>query len=361
MTHKLKLFFIFADNQQSVFVGQQIKRIINCPKCKKLFHKPRNLPCGHTFCHPCIVNLLHINEKTCPTCKECVTLRKEQDVEKLSINTLISDLINMNKKYEFWQINNASNNPCDMCSKPESLNFCIDCLKYMCSTCSASHSKWPALKTHFILEVNTENEPIIELRKKKPQCNKHGNEVVSFCVNCDHGVCEECKSSCPKDHLFEDLHSHCKDLRKVISQHIRKSSIKIEHYSKCVERYEKKEQEMIQEREIALEEVGSLMNAIHRLLDQKAESMRSSIHEKHNRMNQRLHSEKQIILEEKIKLLSRIEYLQFLYEYGSDAHIVTEYEESQASLVDTGVQPNIDILDTFVIEFKKIRLLRKLY
>ncbi|TKR81137.1 hypothetical protein L596_015065 [Steinernema carpocapsae] len=43
----------------------------NCPICQKIFMQPYSTVCGHTFCSPCIMNLLHTGE--CPKCPICGT------------------------------------------------------------------------------------------------------------------------------------------------------------------------------------------------------------------------------------------------------------------------------------------------
>ncbi|KAK3096664.1 hypothetical protein FSP39_002229 [Pinctada imbricata] len=278
---------------------------------------------------------------------------REEEVDKLTTNSLISDLVAINKKYEFWPLNNTSNRSCDMCNKPESMDFCVDCLKYMCRTCSAAHAKWPALKTHKTLEVSSENEPIIELRKKVPLCKTHRKEVVSFCLTCRIGVCEDCRDSCPDDHVFDDLHSHCKDKRKEINTSVKASTEVILKYSECIEKFDTKKHDLLQEKEEALNEVDVIMNLVRELLERKASGMRSDIDEKYARKCQQLDVELENVTKEKTKLLSRVEYLKFLHEYGSDAHIVTECDDSLSCCTAMCVKPNLDNLETFIIDFRR--------
>jgi uncharacterized protein YbaR (Trm112 family) len=66
---------------------------INCPICYDTFNDkdkiPRILPCGHTFCQVCLLDLRTSNILTCPTCRKFFS----PEVKSLIKNFTILDYI----------------------------------------------------------------------------------------------------------------------------------------------------------------------------------------------------------------------------------------------------------------------------
>lgn len=50
---------------------EEIAEDLICPRCSKKFQDPRVLPCGQTYCQPCIQDILVNDENLlkCPSCK----------------------------------------------------------------------------------------------------------------------------------------------------------------------------------------------------------------------------------------------------------------------------------------------------
>ncbi|XP_068237416.1 tripartite motif-containing 13-like [Palaemon carinicauda] len=67
---------------------------LECDICSNVFSEdncPRNLPCSHTFCGPCINRIIMTLKKTCPTCREGFTATTAED---LIINRSLLDVVN---------------------------------------------------------------------------------------------------------------------------------------------------------------------------------------------------------------------------------------------------------------------------
>ncbi|CAL4097081.1 unnamed protein product, partial [Meganyctiphanes norvegica] len=67
--------------------------LLECSICSLNFNnssrRPRNLPCGHCFCSPCLDRIISKGSKTCPTCRQN---HNAKDAASLGINFILEDL-----------------------------------------------------------------------------------------------------------------------------------------------------------------------------------------------------------------------------------------------------------------------------
>ena len=67
-----------AESSQS-----KVEKHLMCSVCLKQLQNPKVLPCLHSYCHGCIVNLVK-NAKSgtinCPDCRLAVKVRKYSDI-----------------------------------------------------------------------------------------------------------------------------------------------------------------------------------------------------------------------------------------------------------------------------------------
>ena len=73
----------------------------NCPICYDIYNDkdkvPRILPCGHTFCQCCLLDLRTSNILTCPTCRKFFTPEVKQLIKNFTILDYIYHKKNMEK------------------------------------------------------------------------------------------------------------------------------------------------------------------------------------------------------------------------------------------------------------------------
>ena len=69
-----------------------IKELATCAVCGECFGPdkkcPRILPCGHSFCHLCLENVIH-QDRLCPTCRKEIAASSS---ESLPINYIAKNL-----------------------------------------------------------------------------------------------------------------------------------------------------------------------------------------------------------------------------------------------------------------------------
>ena len=105
---------------------------MNCPSCKKYYSErtniPLNLPCGHTFCKPCLTGILNSGRIKCQICSGTFS----SSLEKLSKN-FIALSIGCDKKVS----NNF--NECQLHPGEHLMFNCVNCTELICPMCVPLH------------------------------------------------------------------------------------------------------------------------------------------------------------------------------------------------------------------------------
>ena len=159
--------------------------------------QPRILPCGHTFCTPCIISLVATGTSiVCPKCSGYFRL-PVGGVAHIPINT---DLRKMREREDELA---QSGEKCQLCKKKYAKveYICSDCpFRLVCQACADRHKKLPVLQSHNIvpLEKKRTNEP-----EDHEKCVKHDQLLEYFCSHCEDALCAVC--------LFEPTHEDHSD------------------------------------------------------------------------------------------------------------------------------------------------------
>lgn len=89
----------------NVFQGNDPSKMedaVTCGVCSEFFEKgirdPLVLPCGHTFCRSCVMNVRRTGNFLCPICRQT---HNNVDVNKLLINY---SLLSLSSNYEKFQV-----------------------------------------------------------------------------------------------------------------------------------------------------------------------------------------------------------------------------------------------------------------
>ncbi|XP_078076857.1 tripartite motif-containing protein 66 isoform X3 [Mustelus asterias] len=141
----------------------------------------------------------------CPACRQtCFT----SDVVE---NVFIRDYPQVIQKMEKHCSNCEENKP--------ALNFCSDCSKWLCSTCSVEHVHGKDTKHHKLStpEHNTGDES--EVNEFPLFCPLHSKEPLKlFCETCDVLACWNCQLTQHKGHSFKYLEDALRNQKMVLEE-----------------------------------------------------------------------------------------------------------------------------------------------
>ncbi|XP_066939256.1 tripartite motif-containing protein 2-like isoform X3 [Macrobrachium rosenbergii] len=123
---------------------------VTCAICLDLLHRPRSLPCGHTFCSICLQNYANSCRMiiTCPSCRGAAQVPKE-GVVGLPLNAPLEEMAQIIKGRRLGK----GKYICGICNGTTDVLECGHCNAMFCRGCGAPHLK----------QVRTEVEELRQL------------------------------------------------------------------------------------------------------------------------------------------------------------------------------------------------------
>ena len=185
-------------------VYEDLKDFVTCDICFELYEgrEPRTLPCIHSFCTPCIQEILTTARKNsmkstddiaCPVCKKPATI-PQGDVSNLPAyfpSHKIQDILKQVKQ---------KHSICKICKtktrKSNVTSYCFQCAMAACKDCKTKHDR--RHKNHAQVQVSASTIAFVV-------CPDHDKHVEAFCIDCSRAVCALCSLSTHEDHTIKDL------------------------------------------------------------------------------------------------------------------------------------------------------------
>ncbi|XP_060556705.1 E3 ubiquitin-protein ligase TRIM45-like [Ruditapes philippinarum] len=174
-----------------------------CGLCQETFRRPKVLTCLHTFCYECLND--HIEKVlgpskhrqfSCPSCDMDIELpalaADGHYADNLKDDQFMTTLVELKKALH-------EDKSCDICMRGEekvtAVNWCSDCNDALCESCSKVHLHSKITSAHAVSSLEEMRKMPLEtiMRKKnKVNCDRHGENITLFCVDCKDPLCVQC-------------------------------------------------------------------------------------------------------------------------------------------------------------------------
>ncbi|XP_022111602.1 E3 ubiquitin-protein ligase TRIM56-like [Acanthaster planci] len=175
---------------------------LECPICSDRFQRPKILDCLHSFCEQCLLTYCSTKhqgctEIPCPVCRQESQL-PEAGVTGLKTNFYLIGLVEEIELQEKLLCSGETKLLCETCDDGnEATHRCLDCERYMCTTCKKNHPRIPALSNHTIATLDEIRAGKAALSRKHSyqhrKCPNHEGEVMRFfCTTCEKPICRDC-------------------------------------------------------------------------------------------------------------------------------------------------------------------------
>ncbi|KAF5294163.1 hypothetical protein FQR65_LT10874 [Abscondita terminalis] len=231
--HTSKRIDIPISRTKSMCDYKQDNEIFRCTLCKQYFEEPRVLPCLHTFCTKCLLELeadepvldahngskgsggsgyesdshnpgeeTHSNPNKsimCPICRTLANLPSE-GVMGLPIHYLLQH------RMILATLNATSTKLlCDFCLNDVLATYrCSECACNLCNVCSDAHKRQKNFLEHEVLRLQDARRRGINRVRRQIMCSQHGDrELEIFCSTCCKVICRDCTSVLHKGHVCE--------------------------------------------------------------------------------------------------------------------------------------------------------------
>ncbi|XP_054766720.2 E3 ubiquitin-protein ligase Midline-1-like [Lytechinus pictus] len=175
---------------------------LQCPICKDILTRPKLLPCSHTFCEDCLIQLHSIQSLgdriTCAVCRSVAHL-SDNTVSNFPTNQIVHSLAEDFKERSDRKCTtdttdgNPSDQWCTLCH-PDWRNFatlyCQHCSEFLCSSCLDQHKRFRQNAFH---ELVSASEIASGEIRKQLACLTHPQELQQFvCITCLVHICCRC-------------------------------------------------------------------------------------------------------------------------------------------------------------------------
>ncbi|KAI4880171.1 hypothetical protein NFI96_015534, partial [Prochilodus magdalenae] len=173
-----------------------------CPVCTDVLKEPVYIPCGHSYCKPCIQNYWAKptleNSYSCPQCRKSFktrpALNPNPDLAKV-VQTL--QQAGFSPAYPAHCYAGSGDVACDFCTgrKLRAVKSCLTCSASYCETHVKQHYTVAALQRHKLVEVTEDLEQIL--------CKLHHRALEVFCKTDQTFICLVCAVEEHKEHETE--------------------------------------------------------------------------------------------------------------------------------------------------------------
>uniref|UniRef100_A0A3Q3AGH5 RING-type domain-containing protein n=1 Tax=Kryptolebias marmoratus TaxID=37003 RepID=A0A3Q3AGH5_KRYMA len=166
---------------------------LTCSICLSTFTCPVTIPCGHNFCHDCLLATWK-DSYSCPQCRTLFPTKPE-----LKKNTVLSTVVETfrvrSSTCEAGVLGEEEDEDedeeerrdavrCDTCMEAEAAQTCLTCMASFCEEHLRPHRENPTFRLHQL------SQPVGDLSELI--CSEHHKLMEHFC--CDHRrlMCSSC-------------------------------------------------------------------------------------------------------------------------------------------------------------------------
>lgn len=267
------------NDQEKITLAELIEsKFLICYKCNKKYDKPKILPCLHSFCEGCIVNISQeeqvsdsekksIKKLQCPLCLSSIGV-PEDGATAFPENPFLHNLLDINE-YKHEQ-----ERECDYCKfdgkKTEAVSLCLECKDDMCNNCADAHRKTKITRNHHVIPFKQIQNGLYDHDMRTHQfhsCSFHDDPLEFFCEQCEVTICGKCKASEHDSHKctrFDDALPQYKRHINGLLEGINVQIPNIADYVKYLQAYCKSVEES---KHALMSDLENQANSLHTIID----------------------------------------------------------------------------------------------
>ncbi|XP_057311949.1 E3 ubiquitin-protein ligase TRIM56-like [Hydractinia symbiolongicarpus] len=176
----------------------ELAALLECKICLDIYHEPKQLNCGHTYCQGCLDGILVFMEDgsaelPCPVrCTKKTTITHEQTTSSLMKVFTLTGILEKVSPGE--KVNSLCQQDCN-----QMINYsCTTCSLKICEKCQNLHS---CSKKSYINVIFSQ-----KLQELQPFCKQHDSLAKFACIDCENLLtCVYCKHRQHKNHRIKSM------------------------------------------------------------------------------------------------------------------------------------------------------------
>ncbi|CAF3698454.1 unnamed protein product [Rotaria socialis] len=263
-----------------------VNNLVKCAICLDFYDDPRCLPCSHTYCYKCIVDLCAEGLGQCPMRDN--TFISSSMISKLPINRVAKDLVECIQKSAQSKVQSSIRTKCDTCKKVVCEFMCETCSKHYCTICLKLLHDIDAFKTH---KMN-----IFVDESSSNLCSEHVDEKQKYwCSSCEKAVCSDCLLFKHKNHPFVTL----EDISQITKTQLNSSAQRLTSMQEDLEKLNEKTTEAFhnhyQTHVKTKHHIENTINQLQKLLEERKKYLISTLSKNDAVQQKIIQTEKQAI------------------------------------------------------------------
>ena len=189
----------------------KIDQHLTCPVCLSQYQNPKTLPCLHSFCLNCILQMrLDLNEGkyfiSCPSCRKLCEISDKGPAD-LPTAFFINNLLDIQDVLK--QVSHKHKIFCDNCDVSSATSYCKQCNSKFCADCLRCHNKLKANTKHHVVGIRDLATQLLSTKQEASMnCTDHNEPLKIFCNTCQELICRDCTVRRHRDHDY-DLIKDC--------------------------------------------------------------------------------------------------------------------------------------------------------
>jgi hypothetical protein len=231
-------------------VAEGLAEQLQCPVCLERFRDPRVLPCLHTFCSPCLGDVMASQRAAdgsfpCPECRAACAAAAVGDVRR---NFFAGNALELLRVHEATTTGSARPPPCGLCCGADgdvgaegdeddeeeelAVSRCVTCSLFLCELHDRAHRKARATRSHDVAALadlgaaagaSAPAPATGATFAAQRHCGTHRGEPLRlFCVTCDAVICRDCTIVDHKGHEYNFVEqvytAQCAEIKTAIAR-----------------------------------------------------------------------------------------------------------------------------------------------
>ena len=299
---------------------------LSCSVCLEPFKDPKVLPCLHSYCHGCIVNLAKSAETNTINCPEC---RLVVEVDESTVSALPSNFFVNNLLATMALTNDqptAKTIVCDSCdSEDAAQSRCNDCGIFLCQYCTDFHKRSRSMKHHKLLTMNElKSNPGPQSIAEKIRCPKHRDEIIKlFCKTCQTTICRDCTIVDHQGHKYGFVEEVAAEEKEKINVNLHELKQRKGRVVKGIETLKKFNESLEAMKNSTIAKVSEHFNELLKATESRKNEMVEKVTSLTNAKQKQIHAQVEVLEMSLASCDSSIEFTKQAFRSGNDVQILS--------------------------------------
>ncbi|XP_070561116.1 tripartite motif-containing protein 2-like [Ptychodera flava] len=347
-------------SKESAFLEEFNEKFLVCSICSERYKNAKTLPCQHSFCEACLIQLVSkIGKLDCPMCRRSCEL-PDGGVANLPTNFELNQMVEQFEKRDTALPDVTTYGSCD---HNDGTRHCMECDVSLGVGSVSGHGKMKVTRSQRLMAIDkyegSKSKSAIFIQSKA-YCHTHGDNPVEFyCDSCDTLICTECSvTDHPKTthsyRFLDEAAEKCKRSLQRIINDLRRKELDVVESTTAAEQVDESLDRHLREERVAIQEhARQQIQEYARLQKENETQLLEQLDEAYNEWKSTLQAQLKEVKLVKEMLAAVRDSAENLIQYGSNTQVMETMKGLTAQMKDimnvvTKREPAVDAYIKFI-------------